>query len=94
MGRADGAAINLLKGGAGGLVTLTGSVAYGIEADDARSRVLVAAAVRKLTPGAFDIGAMLGTIKTARRGQGCGRPCCVLDWIPCNGGDPKAPLSR
>jgi hypothetical protein len=61
-----GAAINLLKGGAGGPGTLTGSVTYGIEAFDARSGQLLAAAVRELTPGAFDIGATLGTQETAR----------------------------
>ena len=61
-----GAAINLLKGGAGGPGTLTGSVTYGIEAFDARSGELVAAAVRELTPGAFDLGATLGTMETAR----------------------------
>lgn len=61
-----GAAVNLLKGGAGGPGTLTGSVTYGIEAFDARSGELVAAAVRELTPGAFDLGATLGTMETAR----------------------------
>jgi hypothetical protein len=61
-----GAAINLLKGGAGGPGTLTGSVTYGIEAFDARSGELVAAAVRELTPGAFDLGATFGTMETAR----------------------------
>jgi len=61
-----GAAINLLKGGAGGSGTLTGSVTYGIEAFDSRSGQLLAAAVRELTPGAFDLGATLGTKETAR----------------------------
>jgi hypothetical protein len=61
-----GAAINLLKGGAGGSGTLTGSVTYGIQAFDSQSGQLVAAAVRELTPGAFDIGATLGTMDTAR----------------------------
>jgi hypothetical protein len=61
-----GAAINLLKAGAGGPGTLTGSVTYGIEAFDAQSGQLVAAAVRELTPGAFDINATLGTEETAR----------------------------
>ncbi len=61
-----GAAINLLKGSAGGSGTLTGSVTYGIEAYDAQSGELVAAAVRELTPGAFDLGATLGTEETAR----------------------------
>jgi hypothetical protein len=61
-----GAAINLLKGGAGGAGTLTGSVTYGIEAFDSQSGQLVAAAVRELTPGAFDVGATLGTMETAR----------------------------
>lgn len=61
-----GAAINLLKGGAGGAGTLTGSVTYGIEAFDSQSGQLAAAAVRELTPGAFDLGATLGTLETAR----------------------------
>ena len=61
-----GAAVNLLKGGAGGPGTLTGSVTYGIEAFDAQSGELVAAAVRELTLGAFDLGATLGTMETAR----------------------------
>jgi Protein of unknown function (DUF3313) len=67
-----GAAINLLKGGAGGAGTLTGSVTYGIEAYDSRSGEPLAAAVRELTPGAFDLSATLGTEETARRGQGRG----------------------
>lgn len=61
-----GAAINLLKGGAGGSGTLTGSVTYGIEAFDSLSGRLLAAAVRELTPGAFDLAATLGTKETAR----------------------------
>jgi hypothetical protein len=61
-----GAAINLLKGGAGGPGTLIGSVTYGVEAYDAQSGELVAAAVRELTPGAFDLSATLGTEETAR----------------------------
>ena len=61
-----GAAINLLKGGAGGSGTLTGSVTYGVEAFDSQSGELVAAAVRELTPGAFDLSATLGTEETAR----------------------------
>lgn len=61
-----GAAINLLKAGAGGSGTLTGSVTYGVEAFDSRSGELLAAAVRELTPGAFDIAATLGTMDTAR----------------------------
>jgi hypothetical protein len=61
-----GAAINLLKGGAGGAGTLTRSVTYGIEAFDAQSGELVAAAVRELTPGVFDLSATLGTEETAR----------------------------
>lgn len=61
-----GAAINLLKAGAGGSGTLTGSVTYGVEAFDSRSGQLLAAAVRELTPGAFDIAATLGTMETAR----------------------------
>ena len=39
---------------------------YGIEAFDSQSGQLVAAAVRELTPGAFDVGATLGTMETAR----------------------------
>jgi hypothetical protein len=61
-----GAAINLLKSGAGGAGTLTGSVTYGVEALDSLSGQLVAAAVRELTPGAFDIAATLGTKETAQ----------------------------
>jgi hypothetical protein len=41
-------------------------VTYGIEAFDSQSGQLVAAAVRELTPGAFDVGATLGTMETAR----------------------------
>lgn len=61
-----GAAINLLSQGAGRGGTLTGSVTYGIEAFDSRSGMLIAAAVRQLTPGAFDISSTLGTMDTAR----------------------------
>jgi hypothetical protein len=61
-----GATINLLKGGAGGAGTLTGSVTYGIEAFDSGSGELLAAALRELTSGAFDIGATLGSMETAR----------------------------
>ena len=61
-----GAAITLLSQGAGHGGTLTGSVTYGIEAFDAPSGKLVAAAVRRLTPGAFDISSTLGTLDTAR----------------------------
>lgn len=61
-----GAAINLLSQGAGRGGTLTGSVTYGIEAFDSRSGKLIAAAVRRLTPGAFDISSTLGTMDTAR----------------------------
>jgi hypothetical protein len=61
-----GAAIDLLSPGAGHGGTLTGSVTYGIEAFDAQSGQLVAAAVRRLTPGAFDISSTLGTMDTAR----------------------------
>lgn len=61
-----GAAINLLSQGAGRGGTLTGSVTYGIEALDSRSGATLAAAVRRLTPGAFDISSTLGTKDTAR----------------------------
>jgi hypothetical protein len=61
-----GAAINLLSQGTGHGGTLTGSVTYGIEAFDARSGQLLASAVRRLTPGAFDISSTLGTMDTAR----------------------------
>jgi hypothetical protein len=61
-----GAAINLLSQGAGHGGTLTGSVTYGIEAFDSQSGKLIAAAVRRLTPGAFDISSTLGTMDTAR----------------------------
>lgn len=60
------AAINLLSQGAGHGGTLTGSVTYGIEAFDSQSGKLLAAAVRRLTPGAFDIPSTLGTMDTAR----------------------------
>ena len=40
--------------------------AYGIEAFDSMSGEPVAAAVRELTPGAFDLSATLGTKDTAR----------------------------
>ena len=61
-----GAAVNLLSAGAGAGGTLTGSVVYGIEARDSQTDELLAAAVRRLTPGAFDFGATTGTIATAR----------------------------
>jgi hypothetical protein len=61
-----GAAINLLSQGAGHGGTLTGSVTYGIEAFDSQSGNLLAAAVRRLTLGAFDISSTLGTMDTAR----------------------------
>jgi hypothetical protein len=61
-----GTAINLLSQGAGHGGTLTGSVTYGIEAFDSQSGKLLAAAVRRLTPGAFDISSTLGTMDTAR----------------------------
>jgi Protein of unknown function (DUF3313) len=61
-----GAAINLLSQGAGRGGTLTGSVTYGIEAFDSQSGKLLAAAVRQLTPGAFDISSTLGTMDTSR----------------------------
>lgn len=60
-----GAAINLLSQGAGRGGTLTGSVTYGIEAFDSQSGRLIAAAVRRLTPGTFDISSTLGTMDTA-----------------------------
>lgn len=61
-----GAAINILKGGTVGGGTLTGGVTYGVEAFDSVSGQRVAAAVRHLTPGAFDLEATLGTMDTAR----------------------------
>lgn len=60
-----GAAINLLSTGAGAGGTLTGSVVFGIEAFDSQSGELLAAGVRRLTPGAFDFGATMGTLDTA-----------------------------
>jgi hypothetical protein len=60
-----GAAINLLKGGTTGGGTLTGGVTYGIEARDSVSGQVLAAAVRHLTPAAFDLDATLGTMETA-----------------------------
>jgi hypothetical protein len=61
-----GAAINVVKSAAGGSGTLTGSVTYAIEAFDSESGEVVAAAVRRLTPGAFDLSSTLGTKETAR----------------------------
>lgn len=61
-----GTAINLIKSGAGGSGTLTGSVTYGIVALDSRSGRTLAAAVRTMTPGAFDLSSTLGTMDTAR----------------------------
>jgi hypothetical protein len=61
-----GAAINLLSQGADRGGTLTGSVTYGVEAFDSQTGELLAAAVRRLTPGAFDIGSTLGTMETAQ----------------------------
>ena len=61
-----GAAINLLSQGTGHGGTLTGSVTYGVEAFDSQSGEIVAAAVRRLTPGAFDVSSTLGTMDTAR----------------------------
>ena len=61
-----GAAINLLSTGAGAGGTLTGSVTYGIEAKDSVSGTTLGAAIRELTPGAFDLSSTLGTLDTAR----------------------------
>jgi Protein of unknown function (DUF3313) len=61
-----GAAINMVSSAAGGGGTLTGSVTYAIEAFDSESGTVVAAAVRRLTPGAFDLSSTLGTKETAR----------------------------
>jgi Protein of unknown function (DUF3313) len=61
-----GAAINMVSSAAGGGGTLTGSVTYAIEAIDSESGKVVAAAVRRLTPGAFDLSSTLGTKDTAR----------------------------
>jgi hypothetical protein len=61
-----GAAINMVSSAAGGGGTLTGSVTYAIEALDSESGKVVAAAVRRLTPGAFDLSSTLGTKDTAR----------------------------
>jgi hypothetical protein len=60
-----GAAINMVSSAAGGGGTLTGSVTYAIEAFDSESDKVVAAAVRRLTPGAFDLSSTLGTKETA-----------------------------
>jgi hypothetical protein len=60
-----GAAINMVSSAAGGGGTLTGSVTYAIEAFDSESGKVVAAAVRRLTPGAFDLSSTLGTKETA-----------------------------
>lgn len=61
-----GAAINMVSSAAGGGGTLTGSVTYAIEALDSESGEVVAAAVRRLTPGAFDLSSTMGTKETAR----------------------------
>jgi hypothetical protein len=61
-----GAAINALSAGTGSGGTLTGSVTYGIEVKDSVSGKVVAAAVRDLAPGAFDLGSTMGTMATAR----------------------------
>jgi len=61
-----GAAINMVSSAAGGGGTLTGSVTYAIEALDSESGKVVAAAVRRLTPGAFDLSSTMGTKETAR----------------------------
>ncbi|MGD9510690.1 MAG: DUF3313 family protein [Geminicoccaceae bacterium] len=58
--------IDLLSQGAWGGGTLTGSVTYGLEAFAARTGELLAAAVRRLTPGAFDLSSTLGTMDTAK----------------------------
>lgn len=60
-----GAAINLIKGSTGGAGTLTGSVTYAIEGIDSTSSKVKAAAIRRLTPGAFDLESTLGTMETA-----------------------------
>lgn len=60
------AAINLVKGATVGGGTLTGGVTYAVEARDSQTGKVVAAAVRHLTPGAFDIEATLGTMDTAQ----------------------------
>jgi Protein of unknown function (DUF3313) len=60
-----GAAINMVSSATGGGGTLTGSVTYAIEAFDSESDKVVAAAVRRLTPGAFDLSSTLGTKETA-----------------------------
>jgi hypothetical protein len=79
-----GAAINLLKGSAGRSGTLTGSVTYGVEAFDSQTGELIAAAVRELTPGAFDLSATLGTEETARAvaGDAAARLRARLDSLP------------
>ena len=61
-----GAAINMVSSAAGGGGTLTGSVTYAVEGIDSESGKIVAAGVRRLTPGAFDLSSTLGTKETAR----------------------------
>jgi hypothetical protein len=61
-----GAAINMVSSAAGGGGALTGSVTYALEAIDSEAGRVVAAAVRRLTPGAFDLSSTLGTKETAR----------------------------
>jgi hypothetical protein len=61
-----GAAINMVSSAAGGGGTLTGSVTYAIEVIDSESGKVVASAIRRLTPGAFDLSSTMGTMETAR----------------------------
>jgi len=57
----------------GGAGTLTGSLTYGIKgADSVSNKVEAAAAVRRLTPGAFDLEATFGTMETAAMGREAG----------------------
>ncbi len=69
------AAINLVKGATVGGGTLTGGVTYAVEARDSETGTVVAAAVRHLTPGAFDIEATLGTMDTA---EACAKEAATM----------------
>lgn len=78
-----GAAINLVKSGAGGGGTLTGSVTSGIEAKDTVSSKTLAAAIRDLTPGAFDLSSNLDTMDTSRAVARGVAPWSASVSMPC-----------
>jgi hypothetical protein len=61
-----GAVLNLGKAAAGEGGSLTGSVTVLVEAFDSETGHLLVASQRRVSPGAFDIEATLGTEQTAR----------------------------